>query len=330
MRPAALAGLITLALIWGTAFLLVELALQGTGPTGLVLGRMALAGALLLLLARIRRVALPGHRQTWLLLAGMSLIGQALPLVLFAAGQQRVTSALAGVYSGATPLLTIPIVWLILRVRPSAGEVLASVVGFAGLAVVLSPWDTAGGSYLGQLFCLAGALCFGLAYAYATKLLILVNGDKLSLAAAQAVSGTAILLPVAFVTEGPGRGPALHLTGVVVAAIVGLGLGSAAAFVINYWLIDRVGPVQASLAFYLIPVVAVMTGFAVRGERLTPNETVGSVIVVAALGLLYAFHRTRRADDDGPDSRPSRASSGATSRPRTYLSAQTSPRGGTT
>ncbi|MEU4565369.1 DMT family transporter [Micromonospora sp. NPDC023956] len=293
MRPADLAGLISLAVIWGTNFLFVELALEGTGPSGLVLGRMILGSAVLLLLARIRRVSLPEGRRAWLLIAGMSLFAQAVPLVLFATGQQQVTAALAGVYSGATPLLTIPIVWLFLGSRPSAGEILASVVGFAGLAVVLSPWDTAGGSYVGQLFCLAGAVCFGLAYAYTAKVLVLVKGDKLALAAAQAVSGVALLLPVTLVTEGPGRGPALHPTVLVVAAIVAMGLGSAAAFVINYWLVDRIGPVQASLAFYLTPIVAVAAGFAVRGERLTAHEAVGSAIVLAALGLLYAFKRSR-------------------------------------
>ncbi|MGC4857287.1 DMT family transporter [Micromonospora sp. DT4] len=293
--------MISLAVIWGTAFLFVELALEGTGPTGLVLGRMALGGIVLLMLARFRHVALPRGRRTWLLLAGMSLVGQAVPLVLFAAGQQRVTSALAGVYSGATPLLTIPVVWLLLRVRPSPGELLASVVGFGGLAVVLSPWNTAGGSYLGQALCLAGALCFALAYAYATKLLIVVKGEKLSLAAAQAVSGTLILLPLVAVTEGPGRGPSLHLTGTVIAAVIALGLGSAAAFVINYWLIARVGPIQASLAFYLMPIVAVATGFVVRGERLTASEAGGSAIILVALGLLYAFNRVRRGASDGSD-----------------------------
>lgn len=293
MRPADLAGLITLALVWGTSFLFIELALEGAGPTGLVLGRMILGSAVLLLLARIRRVSLPRGYRSWLLIAGMALVGQAVPLVLFAIGQKEVTSALAGVYSGATPLLTIPIVWLLLRTRPSAGEVAASVVGFVGLAVVLSPWDSGGSSLVGQLYCLAGTVCFGLAYAYAAKLLVLLNDNKLALATAQAVSGMVLLMPVTLVAEGPGRGPELNLTVVVVAAIAAMGLGSAAAFVVNYWLIARIGPVQASLAFYLTPVVAVLAGFVVRGERFTVNEAVGTAIVVVALGMLYAYNRFR-------------------------------------
>src|SRR5262249_30143660 len=74
-----------------------------------------------------------------------------------------------------------------------------------------------------------------------------------------------------------------------------LGLGTAAAFVCNYWLIARIGPVPASLAFYLIPVVAVLTGLLVRHERLSSHELAGCAIVVGALGILYLWNKRQAA-----------------------------------
>jgi drug/metabolite transporter (DMT)-like permease len=219
----------------------------------------------------------------------MGLIGQAVPFLLFAWGQREVSSGLAGVYTGATPLLTVPVVWLFLHKRPSAGEAAASVIGFVGLTLVFAPWQAGSGSLRGQLLCLAGALCYALAYAYAAHLLSRVTEDKLSLAAAQAMSGALFMLPLV----GMGSEGGSSLTGVVLGAMALLGLGTAVAFACNYWLIARIGPVQSSIAFYMIPVVAVVGGLVGRHERLVGHEITGCLVVVGALGILYAWNRRR-------------------------------------
>lgn len=48
---------------------------------------------------------------------------------------------------------------------------------------------------------------------------------------------------------------------------------------------------QASLAFYLIPVVAVLLGIALLDERLTATQLLGGLVIVGALALLYAWER---------------------------------------
>jgi putative transposase len=285
MRPVDLAGLAFLATVWGTSFLFVDVALTGVNPGGLVASRLAIGGVVLVLLARLRRVGLPRRASTWAYVVGMSLVGQAAPFLLFAWAQLHVSIALAGIYTGATPLLTIPVAWVFLRQRPTSGEAVAAVVGFVGIGLVLSPWTAGSGSPVGQVLCLAGATCYALGYAYASKLLSQVTEDKFSLAAAQAVAGSLLMLPVLAV-GGQGK---LHLTGAVCAALTALGVGSAAAFVCNYWLIARVGPLTASLAFYLIPVVATVTGYLARRERLSGHEIAGCLTVVGALGVLYVW-----------------------------------------
>ncbi|ACZ85880.1 DMT family transporter [Streptosporangium roseum] len=292
MRPADILGIGVLASVWGTNFLLVEEALEGLDPIQIVLIRLVLGAAALVLLARARRTALPHGGVVWLKLAGMGLLGQAVPWLLFAWGQREVTGALAGVYTGLTPLMTIPVAWLLLRERPTAAEVGATVIGFAGLAVVLAPWSGGERAPLsGQLLCLAGATCYALAYSYAGRLMRTLPDGKLSLAAAQALAASAIMLPA-------GSGQLAHpvrLTWLIALCLVLLGAGTAVAFLVNYWLIARVGPVRASLAFYLIPVVAVVAGLVARGERLNPNEALGSVLILSALAALYAWERTREA-----------------------------------
>jgi drug/metabolite transporter (DMT)-like permease len=300
MRPAHIAGLVALASIWGSNFLLVEKALQGLNPAQVVMCRLVLGAAGLVLLARARGIGLPSRWGVWGRVAVMGLIGQAVPWLLFAWGQERVDSALAGIYTGATPLLTIPVVWLLLRQRPSRGELYASTLGFAGLFVVLSPWRSGhSASLLGQLLCLAGALCYALAFAYVGHLLASVTANRTALAAAQALAAAALMVPA----SGSALVRPVHLTAVVGIAALALGAGTAAAFLINYWLVARIGPVQSSLAFYLIPVVAVAIGVSFNSERLTAGQAVGTVLVVAALATLYAWNR-RQAGTVAAPARP--------------------------
>ena len=66
MAPRSLARLALLALLWGSSFLWIKLALDGLSPVQLVLVRLALGAAVLLVIVRIRRLRLPHDRTIWL------------------------------------------------------------------------------------------------------------------------------------------------------------------------------------------------------------------------------------------------------------------------
>lgn len=288
MRPAELLGLVVVASIWGSNFLLVDVALDGLAPAQIVMCRLVLGGATLLLVARLRSASPRLTWRLWARVAALGLLAQAGPWLLFAWGQQSVSTALAGIYTGTTPLLTIPVVWLLLRRRPSRGEAYAAVIGFAGIAVVLSPWEVGPpSSVLGQALCLAGAVCYAAAFAYTGRLLASVETDRAALAAAQSLAAAVLLVPVG---GGSLVRPA-HTTATVILAVSLLGVGSGVAFLLNYWLVARIGPVQASLAFYLIPVVAVVIGVVFNAERLSLPQAAGTALVIAALATLYTWNR---------------------------------------
>ncbi|MCO5996202.1 DMT family transporter [Actinoallomurus rhizosphaericola] len=301
MRVLSVVGLTALAVIWGTNFLLVEEALHGSDPAQIVLARLWLGGLLLLACSLATRTPLPRRPGVWLRLTGMGLLGQAVPWLLFAWGQESVTSSLAGIYSGATPLMTIPAVWLILRSRSSRIEVVASAIGFAGLFVVLAPWRGTGGSSLtGQLACLGGAACYALAYTYARHLIDHLGYSKLTLATTQALSAGLVML----VVSAPQVTRPLHLTPGVTVSLLLMGIGTAVAFGINYWLIASIGPVQAGLAFYLLPVVAVVIGVTFLDDRLAAHQLTGMAIVFAALAVQFIGQGRPAADPEPPADRP--------------------------
>jgi drug/metabolite transporter (DMT)-like permease len=91
------------------------------------------------------------------------------------------------------------------------------------------------------------------------------------------------MVPLVLVFDAPWR---LHLpSGPVWAALAGLALLSTAlAYVIFFRLLGRAGATNTSLVTLLIPASAILLGSLVLGERLTPGQFGGMVLI--GLGLL--------------------------------------------
>ncbi len=141
MASPSLARLVLLALLWGSSFLWIKLALDGLSPVQLVLVRLALGAAVLAVIVRIRRLRLPRDRTTWIHLTIAALVANAIPYLLFAIGEQTVSSSLAGALNATTPLWTLGI-GLAARTERQVTplRVLGLLVGFTGALVILAPW----------------------------------------------------------------------------------------------------------------------------------------------------------------------------------------------
>ena len=93
-------------MLWGSGFLFVKLALRGLSPSQVVLGQLAFGALVLLITVAIRRQSLPQVSREWAYLAGMAVLANIAPYLLFSWSEQRISSGLAGALSGTTPLLT--------------------------------------------------------------------------------------------------------------------------------------------------------------------------------------------------------------------------------
>ena len=67
-------------------------------------------------------------------------------------------------------------------------------------------------------------------------------------------------------------------------------LGTGGAFLIYYFIIENLGPVQASGATYIAPVVAVIIGAAV-GERITALEILALALILGGVVLIQTSKR---------------------------------------
>jgi drug/metabolite transporter (DMT)-like permease len=254
-------------LIWGTAFLAIDIAVESLPPATLVAARVGIAAGVLWVAVLGRGLRLPPPGRVWLRFLLLAVIGNALPFYAISWGQQRVESGLAGILMAVMPLAT-----LVLAHYFVAGEFMTRrraagfVIGLGGVFVLTGPSALAqiGGEasdLLRQAAVLAGALCYAVNTILARRM---PQMHSLVLSACVMLMASAVMLPVAVLLDRPWTVSPLPAS---IGAAVWLGLvPTGVATVLYFLIVSRAGPTFLSLMNYLIPVVAMLTGIALAGE----------------------------------------------------------------
>ena len=102
-------------LIWGASFLFIAEGLQAVAPMGVTFVRIAIGFATLSLVPSARRPILREDRAKT---AALGILWLAFPLSMFPFAEQHVSSALAGMLNGATPLFAALVASLLARRAP--------------------------------------------------------------------------------------------------------------------------------------------------------------------------------------------------------------------
>ncbi|SED34166.1 Permease of the drug/metabolite transporter (DMT) superfamily [Streptomyces sp. 3213] len=286
MQPASTFRMAALALLWGSGFLWIKLALDhGLSPAQITLTRCALGTLVLLALARAKGQRLPRDRRTWGRLAVAALFCNAVPFALFSVGEQTVDSGLAGVLNATTPLWSLLIGIALGTDRDLGRARLAGLIlGFAGTVLIFAPWQRSGLASWGALALLAAAASYAVAFAYMARKLT-TGQAPLAVSAAQLMAATAwttLALPAA----GP-----VHPDLTALLAVTALGvLATGATFYLNYRLIADEGATSAATVGYLLPVVSVSLGAVLLDERVGLRVVTGMAVVL--VGVALTRHRS--------------------------------------
>ena len=272
-----------LALLWGSNFLWIKIALDGLSPVQVTFSRLVLGAVVLIVIVWVRREPWP---RSWSFVGHLvvaALLANAVPYLLFAVGEQTVDSSIAGVLNASTPLFTVLVALAVRQdTRISLVRSVGLVLGFAGTVVIFQPWNTVAGSVIGALACLAASVSYALSYVYMSRYLAPRGQSPFILAAGQ-LTCAAVLL--ALVVPMAGMQP-IHLAAPVVWAMVALGpIGTGLAYIVNYRLVIDGGATSASTVTYLIPIVSVALGALVLSEPLTPAMIAGGVVVLVGVAL---------------------------------------------
>jgi drug/metabolite transporter (DMT)-like permease len=288
---AWLASYLVLGVIWGSSFLFTHVALQAFAPVSVVFWRLFLGGATLAIVIAVRKIALPKNYKVWLLMAGGGAFMNALPFVLFAYAQQHVTSILASIINGATPIMTLLALLTIFRSEKlKLNVIIGLLIGMVGVMVVLAVWQGFGENDPLAVLAMIGAItCYGIGGPFIVRFLTPLKIPNEVMSLGQVGAASIIVLPFYLMAPLPTG----QVTASVVFCLVTLGaVGSGLAYILYYRIIKQVGSAIANSVTYLTPLVATILGFLLLGENLHWYEPVGAVIVV--LGAVISQGRLNR------------------------------------
>ena len=278
-----------LALLWGSTFLWIELALDALTPVQVTLSRCVLGSATLLVACLASGRRLPRDRATWGRIVVAAFFCNALPFAMFSIGQQTIDSGVAGVLNATTPLWAL----LIGVVSGSERELRpvrlgGLLLGFAGVVLIFAPWQATGPVGWGALAIVTAAASYAVGFALMGRTLVGRGIPTVSLSAAQLIAATgltALTLPAGGLT-------AIEISLKVLIAVVILGVvATGITFHLTYRVIAAEGATNAATVGYLLPVVSVALGVIVLDEGFNLRTAAGMVVVLAGVGLTRRHKR---------------------------------------
>ncbi|MEU4800129.1 DMT family transporter [Streptomyces sp. NPDC023327] len=286
-----------LSLIWGFSFLLIKVGTEAYAPFQVTLGRLVFGTLVVAAVLVVKRQRLPRGTRTWLHLAVAALLLNALPFSLFAYAELTIPSTLAGICNATSPLWGMALSLVALSEdRPTRRRVAGLGLGFFGVLTVLGVWQGFSGVDLaGTAMALLASLSYPIGWIYVRRTLAGSGHSNFSLTGAQMLLATAELAVVTpLFTSVPTSFPVAPMLAVMALGALGTGL----AFLLQYSLVDDVGPTTAQMVTYFVPVIATAAGVAVLGESLSWSTPVGAVIVLAGAALTQSRPRAARCARD--------------------------------
>ncbi len=277
--------LLALGIMWGTSYVWIKIAVESLSTFTLIAARLGIGLALLAAVAYARKVQLPREPRVYWHLLVMSVINIVIPFTLITTAEQQVDSNIAAIINGSVPLFVVIIAAFALHDEPLTVNRLAGIsIGYVGVVVLVSRGlfgGQAAGSLGGELMLVGSTLAYAFGAVYARAKMRGV--PPLVPALFQVAFAFVIISAIALATEHPF---ATSWTGSGVIAILWLGiLGSGLAYILNFRLLSRIGAGGTSILAYLLPIVGIVSGFALRGEPVDATLLVGTALVLGGIGL---------------------------------------------
>jgi drug/metabolite transporter (DMT)-like permease len=277
--------LVALSMLWGASFFFGKIALLELPPLTVALGRVAIAAAILVVLARITGTVLPADMAAWRPYLLMGLLNNVIPFGLIFWGQTHIPSGLAAILNATTPLFTVLVAHIATAdEKLTAARVSGVIFGFCGVVVMIGPdmLRQLGAEIAAQLACLLAAISYAIAGVYGRRF----RGEPpLRVAAGQLVASSIILAPLALVLDQPWTLPWPSAS--AWAALVALAsLSTALGYLIYFRLLARAGATNVLLVTFLIPVSAILLGTLILGEQLAVRHIVGMIAIGIGLAAI--------------------------------------------
>jgi drug/metabolite transporter (DMT)-like permease len=292
-----MAAFATIYIIWGSTYLAIRYAIATIPPFLMGGTRFLVSGGLLYAWARYRGASTP-TRLNWrnAVIAGGFLLLGGNGAVMWA--EQFVPSGLTALLVSILPFWLVIIEWVRPpRKRPNAAVLFGLVLGFIGIIVLVGPGNIGGRgdvSPIGALVLIVGSLSWAIGSFWSRDAELPESG---LLTTGMEMLGGGVLLVIAAAATGELSPFNTHaISPSSVAGLVYLIVfGSLLGFTSYIWLLDKVSPARLGTYAYVNPIVAVLLGWAIAGERLSLRTALAAGIVICAVALITTARSARPA-----------------------------------
>ena len=278
--------LVVLSIIWGSSFILIKKSLEHFTPYEVGALRVLIAGIVLLPLAILNIKKFPKKHLKWLIIAAVT--GNFIPMFLFPIAETQISSSIAGIINSMMPIFVIIVGTLFWKFSTSKRQLIGVAISFSGACILaLSGGESGELKLIPIVLLLLATLCYAISTTTVKSKLHEIPAKILS----AFVFSFVLILPSLITLVFSGFFNNLHANENL---FVGLGFvsllsifGTGLAMMLNYRLLSISTPLFASTVTLLMPVVAVIWGI-LDGEKLTPMQGLGGVVILAGLIFLRA------------------------------------------
>ncbi|HEX7962454.1 MAG TPA: EamA family transporter [Terriglobales bacterium] len=284
-------------LVWGSTFLAIRIGVHEVPPLLLAAMRFLAAGVLMYAWLRWKGTTAPSSRE-WVAAGFLGFLIFLIDYGCLFWAEQRVPSGIAAVILATIPVfMTLSEIIFLRTQRLTLRLGLALLVGLFGVGILMNTSSSLGEAPVdraGAVALLIAAVSWSVAAAFNSKMPL--PQSKPMSAAAQMLAGGVQLTIVAALT-GELRG--FHVQTISFAAWFSLAYltvaGSIIGFTAYVWLLHYESPTKVGTYAYVNPVVAVILGYLLGGERIGLRTTMGTLLILVSVIVITTTRAGKRS-----------------------------------
>ena len=294
-RASVIAAFAAVYVVWGSTYLAIRYAVQTMPPLLMAGARFSVSGVMLYAWARARGAPRPTAVE-WRVAVVTGVLMLCLGNGSVGWAEQRIPSALAALIVAVVPLWMVVFDWMLPGgKRPTLSVIAGVIVGLGGLVVLVGPEhvDTTGPvDIVGALVLVAASMAWAFGSVYNSRG---ARPESATMSTGLQMLGGSVALVASGLALGEGH--RTSISQISAASWVGwlylVTFGSLIGFTAYIYLLKEVSPAKASTYAYVNPVVAMLLGWAIAGEAITPRTLIAAAIILGGVALITVARQPR-------------------------------------
>ncbi len=269
---------IAFVFMWSSAFTSARIIVAYAPPMTSLSFRFLISGLIGIAVAYVLGQSARLTRKQWISVVVFGVCQNAIYLGVNFVAMQTIEASLASIIASSLPLLVGLIGWLVFREKINPLGILGLIAGFSGVGIIMGARLQGGVDVYGVVLCMIGAL--SLAIATLAVRGASSGGNILMIVGLQMLVGSAMLAIPAAAFE---TFEIIWSWQLVAAFIYTTLVPGLIATVTWFYLVGRIGAVNASTYHFLNPFFGVAVASLLLGEQLGVTDIVGVIIIMGAI-----------------------------------------------